>query len=519
VDVKDLLESLDYSKENIHRQALIYSFSNILTLSLLSEFGVKYNLSDEDIKNYIGKLNIKTDKNIMTNKELEISPPVDENHLKDDTKKLSTLSFDFSFVNNLSPIKAIYSGAKLNTSLDPEFKKDIDIGLDLNNKNFKKELKPKNQGLLILNEVNLSRFLYNNSVINRNKNSTYTEKLLGMILLDLAINQALFSYSYLRNSKGFFVKKENLIFDSNELKLKETNEKIDWEDQVYMLWAYAVLYKTLKDSNYERYFQSSKADIFKNYAFNLLNILESHEHEMIELDTANLSSLTSSMVEALHILDKKRKHKSFVISLCDELYTRQKQKGFILSNRYKNEAASLASHFKSIEALINGFQYTNFDLFLSASENIYSNLNTVWDENMGLFKLNKDDDIKYSSKSISYVLRSLNKLLKATNSAEMKKSINNQLTNFFDASINDTGLQTPPPGINKEINMFRKSNGEASIIQDIIDHEKAYVIEKGFKINKADLKINKYSNEFSCEHALFASDAMLTMAMEGNLIL
>lgn len=506
MDVKDLLESLDYSKENIHRQALVYSFSNIFTLSMLSGFGVEYNISDKVINDFIEKLNNEASENTV------------EDH--DNLKTQFSLDDKLYFIKDLSPITAIYSGTKLNSSFHDDFESNINMGIDLNEGIFQKELKPKNQGLLILNEINLSEFLYNKSVIKGNEESSYSEKLIGMILVDLAVNQGVFCRNQLRNSEGLFVKKETLIQNSNDPSLQENDKKtdgeIDWEDQVYMLWAYAKLYETLNNSNHERYFQSTKAKIFKDYAFDLLNILENNEYKMIELDTANLSSLTASIIEALNILDKDKNYISFVLSLCDELYSRQKPKGFILCNRYVNEAASLASHFKSIEALTNAFEYTNFDLFLNTSEEIYNNLNTTWDEHIGLFRLDKDNNIKYSTKSISYILKSLNKLLKTTRSSKVKESINTQLTSFFDSSINDTGLQAPPPSLSKEISMLRNSDNQTSVIENIIDNNKAYVIEKGFEINKTDYKINKYSNEFSSEHALFASDAMLNLAMEES---
>lgn len=504
MDVKDLLESLDYSKENIHRQALIYSFSNIFTLSMFSGFGVGYHISDEVINDFIEKLNNEASENNVDDQE--------------DSKTKLSLDDNLSFIKDLSPITAIYSGASLNSSFHDKFESDINMGIDLNDVSFKKELKPKNQGLLILNEVNLSEFLYSQSIVKGKKESSYSEKLIGMLLLNLAINQAQFCHKNLRNSGGFFVRKENFtpsLDDSNlPVEDKKTDIKIDWNDQVYMLWAYAKLYRILSNQDYERYFQSTKANQFKDYALDLLKILEDNEYKILELDTANLSSLTTSIIEGLNILDKEKKHMSFVLSLCDELYSRQKHKGFILSNRSINEAASLASHFKSIEALTNAFQYTNFDLFLNTSEEIYNNLNTTWDEHIGLFKLNKDDNIKYSTKSISYILKSLNKLLKTTRSSKVKESINTQLTSFFDSSINDTGLQAPPPSLSKEINMFRNSENETSVIENIVDNNRSYVIEKGFEIDKINYKISKYSNEFSSEHALFASDAMLSLAME-----
>ncbi|MCT4563448.1 MAG: hypothetical protein N4A68_03895 [Maledivibacter sp.] len=502
MDVKDLLESLDYSKENVHRQALVYSFSNIFTLSMLSGFGVEYNISDDLIDDFKKKLYTEAIKDTDD----------DQKTYKQDLTSDDSLYF----VKDLSPIKAIYSGIKLDSSFNDTIKDDINMGIDLKDGNLQKELSPKNQGLLILNEVNLSQFLYTRGLIKGNDESSYSEKLIGMILLDSAVNQGVFCQNELKNSEGFFIKKESITLDINNTELQETDKKIDWEDQVYMLWAYAKLYETLGNSNHDRYFQLDKSNMFRDYAFNLLSVLKNNEYRIIELDTAKLSSLTSSIIESLNILDKDKNYMQFVLSLCDELYSRKKQNGFMIYSRQIDKAASLASHFKSMEALVDAFEYTNFDLFLNTSEEIYNNLAATWDEHINLFRLNKDTNIKYSTKSISYILKSLSKLQKITPSSKVKESIDSQLTSFFDSSINDTNLQAPLPSLSIELSMFRNSNNQTSVIENILDNNRSYVIEKGFEINKTDYKINKYCDEFSSEHALFASDAMLNLGIEES---
>ncbi|WP_432663160.1 hypothetical protein R9X47_21560 [Wukongibacter baidiensis] len=519
MDAKSLLESLDFSKENIRRQALIYSFSNILTLSMLSGFGIKCDMTSRALEGYIEELNkefnINTDESEESNELQDLLCAIDPS-LEPEKENYLSLDKNLKFIKNLNPIKAIYSKASLVPSSDNGFEKNTNFALDLANNKLEKQLNPKNQGLLILNELNLSKLLYDKSLVKRNQNTTFEEKLIAMILLELAINQAIFCHEHLRNNQGLFVEKVNLSCNLNEIDLDDNKAEIDWEDQVYMISAYALLYETLSDSKYEKYFDHNKADIFKGYAFDLLSILENHEYEILELETASLSSSTSSIIEALNILDDDRKHLSFTLSLCDELYAREKRDGFMLSHRHTKETASLASHFKSIEALTRGFEFTNFNMFLNASEEIYKNLNSTWDDNLGLFNLDGSDSIRYSSKSISYVLKSLNELSKTTSSSNLKENIKNQLTDFFDSSINGAGLQSPPPSLRMDMNMFRSSEPVSSVIEDIIEDKKVYIIEKGFEINKSDNQINKYSNEFSSEHVLFASDAMLSLALEDS---
>ncbi len=515
MDTKKLVESLDFSEKNIYRQALVYSFSNIFTLSMLSDFGISCKFSKRSTEDILEKLNKEFEVEAKENNKLQdpLSSEEAEKNLED--KSCFSIDKDFSFFNDLSPIQAVYSKTTIKQSSEDEFEEKGNLKFTLGNKSLERKLSPKNQGLLITNEINLARLLHDKSVIRKNSESYSTEKFIGLIMLDLAINQAIFAQKHLRNDDGIFVEKEDFSSSSDELHLEEVDTEISWEDQSYMLFAYALLYKVLKEPKFKRYFDPCKADYFKEWGLELLSIIKKHEIDVINLKTSSLSSFIASLVESLNILDVEHKSLSFVLSLCDELYAREKEKGFILYDKHAKEAASLATHFKSIEALSSGFEYTNYNLFLKASEDIYNNLNSIWDENFGLFKLDDADIIKYSSKSISYVLKSLNKLLKSTNSPYIKKSIEGQLGSFFDASINGADLQSPPPSLRMDLNMFRSSDSASIAIENMVEDENIYLIEKGFEIN-SNSQINKYSEEFSSEHLLFASDAMLNLVMEES---
>lgn len=517
MNTKNLLESLDFSKENIHRQALVYSFSNIFTLSMLSGFGIKYKIPSKTTDGFLKKL--EKEFPLIPKKNEEPQPLLfsdEELNLSKEKEMGLSIDSNFSFFKEFSPIQAVYSKTNITHSSDDVSEKNDKFKLTLDDESLDKKLNPKNQGLLIVNEINLSRLLHDKSIIKRNRKSYLQEKFIGLIMLDLAINQAIFCQQHLRDSSGLFVEKEDHSSNSDEFNLEENGKEINWEDQAYMLFAYSSLYQVLNDPKLKRYFDPSKANFFKNYALDLLRIIKDHEYDVVDLETSSLSCFVSSLIESLNILDVGRESMSLVLSLCDELYAREKQKGFIQINKHTKEAASLATHFKSMEALSSGFQYTNYSLFLNASEDIYDNLNSIWDKNLGLFKLDDKDKVKYSSKSISYVLKSLNKLSKTTNSPTIKESIKSQLTDFFDSSINGAGLQSPPPSLKMSINMFRSSDAASSVIDNIVEDKNIYVIEKGFEINNNDGHINKYSNEFSSEHVLFASDAMLNLAMEES---
>ena len=157
MDTKKLLESLDFSKVNIHRQALVYSFSNIFTLSMLSGFGVNYKFSSETTVDFLEKLN--NEFNLVSEKEDELQNPLcqDELNLPDEEETGLSIDKDFFFFNDLSPIQAVYSKTTLTQSSDNDFEKRDNFKLEFDSESLEKKLSPKNQGLLIVNEINLSR--------------------------------------------------------------------------------------------------------------------------------------------------------------------------------------------------------------------------------------------------------------------------------------------------------------------------------------------------------------------------
>ena len=109
MDAKNLLESLNFSKENIHRQALVYSFSNILTLSMLSGFGVKYNIPEKKLDIFSKKINNEFSLDVEKNDDLQDLFCIGELDSLSNGDNKFFLDADFDFVKDLEPITAIYS--------------------------------------------------------------------------------------------------------------------------------------------------------------------------------------------------------------------------------------------------------------------------------------------------------------------------------------------------------------------------------------------------------------------------
>ncbi len=196
---------------------LFYSFINTLSISLFSDFGIKYTIPSDIISSFISKLSLET--------------KVDEEII--DKDKLLLL------MKNIEPITGVYSTCNI-TDLNQE-KKDLKSPITISDKNTNKLITPKNQGLLIINQLNLVNYLHHNSIINPNEKPSFEEKLLSLILLYSAIEQVNFTKKYLKTSEGFY---KNRICDLEllESSIEETSkDPINLEDQGYMLLAFSTI--------------------------------------------------------------------------------------------------------------------------------------------------------------------------------------------------------------------------------------------------------------------------------------
>ncbi|MDK2918172.1 MAG: hypothetical protein PWQ37_905 [Candidatus Petromonas sp.] len=482
MDSKENLKNLDLPQENIRIQALVYSFTNMLSISLISQPGIKYSSSDKCFECLLKQFTIQNN----TNEK-------------------------FDFIHRLKPILAVYSITSPTFLYYNSTEENIDMKIDLTGGGFEKMVQPKAQALLILNEIGLAKYLYKNSILQRNLNPSHSEKLLAMIFAHLAVKQSFFCSNHLRNSEGFFVKKVNKSADDYDFHLEELNEMFSLEDQFYILWAYAELYNLLKDDKFSGFFNYESAPLFRDSVLYLLKLLKSKEYDILESDTHELSSIITSLINTLDIIDKDKKYMDFVLSLCDELYSREIRNGYVLWNKFDLRTASLATHFKCLEGLIDGYLYTNFNHFLETSRKIYDKLDIAWDDSLGLFKIHKTRSIKYTSKSIAHILQALNKLIKVLPEKASEEKLQNKLTSFFNSSVNATGLQIMPHYMLN--NMFGNSNENLYNVTDFIYDEHPYIMLSGFKVNQKSTEISLNTKKFYSEYALFACNAMLDLAL------
>ncbi|RKD26391.1 hypothetical protein SAMN02745883_02190 [Caminicella sporogenes DSM 14501] len=443
---------------------LIYSLFNILSIYQLENSGLKYELSEKDFI----KFNKITNSNLL---------------------KLSTLPL------------TIFSNINISSE------KKVDNNENIIN-NDKKIISPKNQALLIINEVQMAKYLYDNIIFNVNHPLHDIEKTLGLIFLKSAINQGKYCHENLKNDLEFFIdKKIEIEQDTNTVKLQplidNTNlSTVNWENQSYMLLAYYELYKILKNNYFEIYYSEKEANYFEEKFSNLLEKILSNENNIINLETNILSSIFPPILKSLKEFYENENNKYFILSISEELYSREFELGYIYSDKNKTKAASLATHFNTIESLITAYNCTQFDCFLYLAERIFKNLSWFWDDELNLYNLINDKDLIYTSKTISYILKSLNNLYNTTNSEGIKRKIKKQ----FDKILNSSIILLN----NKDYLLSKKI--ESINIENLIENPYYFLIKSGFKINPDNNKLSIYEKKVITEYNLLLANTLFEIA-------
>lgn len=475
------IDDLNFASNEIYKQSLRYSLYNILSLVLFSNLGIHHKSSKKILKSLYQKLSIEASKEKI-----------------------------YDFIDKSNAVLAIYSEGIPVFSKESLRNKSSNLSIiGLATDEYNPVIEPKTQGLLILNELYLSNYLYNADPTKNNLLSSQGQDFLSTALINLSLNQLEFCLGYLTDSKDFFVKKQNLSKERVELSTIENFGSIDWEDQIYMVWSLMELYNTLMKTDYRKYSFKENPNYFKRQGLHLLNIITHFEKEILKIDTHELSNILVALVSTLNILDEKLYYKSFILSLCDELYSRLFNGGYILSEINSHKSATLATHFKAIEALTKGFQFTGYENFLLGAEKIYNKLNTAWDDDLGLFKIHRKKPIKYSSKLISYIIKGLGSLIVSSESLKTKKELINQLLVFLNSSMNNTHLQICPSINNSSSNEGLKDRD--MVFEDFINNTDLHIFLDGFVLNPNDQEIIRFVDSFHPEFALYIVSSLLDL--------
>ena len=464
---------------HIQRQALLYSFANIYSLSLLSGMGIHADLLGDVHDRFHSWL--------------------DEEHFEEDR---DAIDFDYKFF----PLRAVYA-----KGVPKSINYAMDIPLDDKNfqwdhGSFKQTISPQDQALLISGEVQFAKYLYHHSLSEGKERSTLREKYVGLLLLDSAVEQGKFCYETLRNPKGFFIEKKNKSKIGSELILEGKDSEAELLDQVYMMAAFSWLSDALRDAvHYPNYYDHEKAAFFHEASYEILNRILEYQQQFYEMKTRDLVTVIPLVVDTCVNLGQLDTVKEFIVLLCAELTSRELDNGKLSTQRFTEKESSLSTYGRAMKALSLGYQHTQYNHFLDSAKKIYQQLNHQWDGQIGLFALNKKKKIRYTAKDVGAILSGLNSLLAVEKQSDSMDLLKKQLCTFFNSAINISGLQIASPYIADIPNMMRSKYIEYLDPNLYFHEENSCVLLKEFKISPKKEKIYLDVNRYSSNYALYTS--------------
>ncbi len=446
--------------DDIYRQAFLYSSLNILSILLASNIGITYEL-DETIS--VGLENIK-------------------------------------------PLLAIYDSGKLNINFieNSDESKD-DIELSFNPNEFNTKITPKYQALMIISEIKLRE-----KILGLNASDSNDNNILEVILLDSAINQAKFCTQHLLNSDGFFYGGDYIKSDNEAYEITLDPSSFQWVDQSYMLLALVKLNEAINNTCEHSFeFLQIKDNIVSSIE-SLLQLLIDAKEKLMDLPTMDLSIILNNIIETINLFEENNSFYNYIASLGEELKSREFNNGYIKDNRDNHAYSSLSTHFKAIEAFSNSYIYTKYYCFKDTAELLYDKLNMAWDNNLNLFIIHRKNKIKYTSKTIAYIIKSLNKFSNILDNEEKINILDKQMKSFFNATLNTTGLQVLPNIDNLDIDMFLGDKIE-NALNELFNKGNTYIVLRGFEIDQRKDKTKIYGYKFLAEYALTLVEAILSL--------
>lgn len=468
----------------MNRQAFVYSYLNTLSLSFFSGMGITYEFSEDEIENFKSKVNA------FCKEEKEL---------------------DTDFFKNINPLLAIYNKTILDIDFVDNSEEIKNISLSFDRNKFNNEISPKDQALLIINELNLAKYLHNKGLSNGNIESTPKDKLIGLSLFSIAVKQIKFLIENLMDTDDFFYSVKYKFKEENEAAFKLINTSFDWENQSFILLAFSKMYNLINDSKYPLYRDVTIEKLILEMSDKLLNKFISNADSIVNLNTNNLATITCNFIQSIYLLGNIKKHYIFILSLSDELKSREiNEEGYMLLNNSKDDLSSLATHFQVLEALTYSYTYTNFYCFRDMANRIYDNLHKSWDEDLGLFNIHKKNKIKYTSKNIAQIINSLNSYMGIIEDREKVETIQNQVETFFDFSLNRTGLQVLPQTELLDGEIYR-SNYDNFFSLKFFEDQIPYIALRGFVIDQGKNKIGLYGHTFYTEYTLALSESMMKL--------
>jgi hypothetical protein len=284
-----------------------------------------------------------------------------------------------------------------------------------------------------------------------------------------------------------------------------------------MMHAYGSLYELLNNNTlYTSYYDPEQASYFKDLASQILYVLLHQEDDLYNLKTKDLTLVIPLLVKTAHQLHEQAVLEPMVIKLCAELCAREVVSGKLSRDRQGLRVSSLSTHGRAITALVDGYKFTQYDLFYGEAKKLYHYLNSRWNGEINLFGHSKRKKLKYSAMDIASILNGLQSLLSVEAQPNNIALLQKQLCAFFHSSINISGIQVSPPLISELSNMRSIGNFDPLSPELLVYEDNSCVFTTEFKIYPNKDRVYLQRDRFESHQALFAALALSNLLPSTN---
>lgn len=358
-------------------------------------------LSSSDIEGQLFYLSKEALKTIVLNSKCGIQ------YFRRSSKRNSHHNDNISIFDNYSPLICLYRKSS------PYFVHSKN-SKSFDEASFKKDINPTTNALMTMSLLELSDYYSNYTKDNRNVDSlkdTYNT---------LAKEQLDFYYNNLRNAEGVFVEKKNISENNSKgFNLINKDKKFNFVDQSFMMCAYYLYY----------YNNSSDAASteYKEFSLEILTMFVNFKEALYDTSFGDACKILFSF-NVFYKFSKEDRAKAIIIDLSDFLISKFDEKDYY--SDHLEDCAILSI------TLLDSYKNTKIIAFKEKSNEIYTQLEKLYDDSKGIFlKLTDKKEFKYSSTEIClYFLALLTHSKDAENIFEYKNMISNLYRKYFISS-------------------------------------------------------------------------------------
>lgn len=482
----------DITLQSILGQSLWYARCCILSVSLMSGFGIPYNY--------------------------------DKTRMDDWTDVASDMNIRCKMPQNMMVLRAVYKKGK------PEYCNTYN-GDERDYRNFmwdsstfKKTVTPSGQSYLILDEIMLAKYFHKCMDESFNKSNDCDENMAtALMLVKSAAIQSRFMSDNLRNYDGLFIPKNDISQNPfGDAELEEDDNIPDVSDQALSMKAFSMTSRILSDERYPLFYDEHEASDNKKWASELYYVFQDSPDDVFEGKTRDLCNIISACIEYYKI-SPESDVLNYITKLSLELESRIDMSGNLLRLPYEGKLTSNASCFGAIKTLIEAYRLTGIEKFMSSAVSLYKRLDVLWNPVDCLYALDEDDKYKYTSRDVGSVIAGLNSL-RLFETGETGKDAEKKLVGFFNSAVNASKLVQStmplPDADGFEGRYYSSRYGSGSMVRGNICHpdipqsleiSSAPVFAKKFTFKSKKHTYDINSSSFYSEYSLYAANEMLQM--------